>query len=477
VLVLIAAGAAVLGNVAARFLWPVDEVELEEVAVREEKSLDPVQLPALPDGRPEQPAPGPVPRPDPGVEELPDPAAPLPATPAAAIAEAKQVVDRLVEAFPASPDALEIGARWDSWLGNTAEAVQSWEKCLALNPGYVYAYSGMGSVAAKKGDYAKATALFRKALELDPASSETQIQLAMTLIDAGQPEEAISVLEKNARSDANPIRGLVLLGMTYLNLKDNLKAKQYYEAAIRIHPNHANAHFGLATACQRLGLKEEAQQYMEKFNKLRSEEKEIRRDQRTNYDDLGAVCQEVATVQTDAGRIYLTAARPAGAERLWQRAAALDPKNVSCRQALAWMYRQAGRVPEGLRMLGEIAAIEPNNPIYPLEIGRIHFELKEFEAAERDFEDARKLDPQGWQACAALARLYIDTGRKLPEALTLARSAVEITPSAVNYVLLGAACERNADFVGAAAAIEQAIQREPSNPEYRRMYEQLRAKK
>lgn len=334
----------------------------------------------------------------------------------------------------------------------------------------------MGSVAARKGDYAEAITLFRKALTLDPGSWETQIQLATALIDAGQTKEAISVLEENVRTDPTPVRGLVLTGMAHLNSKDNLKAKESYEAAIRIDPNHAKAHFGLATACQRLGRAEEAKQHMEKFNKLRSEGKEIRSDQHVNYDDLATVREEVAIVHTEAGGIYQASGSPASAQRLWQRAAIVDPKNIPCRQALAWIYRQAGKTTEALRTLGEIAAIEPDNPIYPLEIGRVHFELQQFDLAEKHLEAALKISPRDWQAHAALARLYVQTKRKLPEALTLARRAVELKPIAANYLLLGAACEINADLAGAMAAMEQAIKREPGNPEYRRMYQQIKAK-
>ena len=126
---------------------------------------------------------------------------PFPTTTAAAIGEVCQVVDRLTQSLPNQPDVLEIKARLELWRGNTAEARKSWEKCLERNPNYAYAYVGMGSIAAKKGDYAVAADLYRKALALDPTASETRVQLGSALIDSGQPKEAIAVLGQAVGAD------------------------------------------------------------------------------------------------------------------------------------------------------------------------------------------------------------------------------------------------------------------------------------
>ena len=304
---------------------------------------------------------------------------PFPTTTAAAIGEVCQVVDRLTQSLPNQPDVLEIKARLELWRGNTAEARKSWEKCLERNPNYAYAYVGMGSIAAKKGDYAVAADLYRKALALDPTASETRVQLGSALIDSGQPKEAIAVLGQAVGADRAPVRRLVLLGMASLQIADYAMAKTYYELAIRNDRNHANAHHGLAMACLHLGLKEESRKYLEKFNQLRSEEYTVRKQQRAGYDDVVAARAEAAILLTQAGGVCMAAKQEREAERLWKRASALDVKSVSCRQALAWLCYHQGRTMEAVGILGEVAAIEPANPAYPMEIGRLLAQLKEIE--------------------------------------------------------------------------------------------------
>ena len=67
--------------------------------------------------------------------------------------------------------------------------------------------------------------------------------------------------------------------------------------------------------------------------------------------------------------------------------------------------------------------------------------------------------------------------RKLPEATQLARAAVQVEPSAPNYLVLSVACASNGDFAGAASAIEQAMKLDPGNPKYVQMYEMIQEKR
>ena len=119
---------------------------------------------------------------------------------------------------------------------------------------------------------------------------------------------------------------------------------------------------------------------------MRSEEYTVRKQQRAGYDDVVAARAEAAILLTQAGGVCMAAKQEREAERLWKRASALDVKSVSCRQALAWLCYHQGRTMEAVGILGEVAAIEPANPAYPMEIGRLLAQLKEIDAAEASFE-------------------------------------------------------------------------------------------
>ncbi len=408
-------------------------------------------------------------------DALPQPDAPRPATVAALVEELTRVVDHLRKRFPRDPDSLEIMARVQFWLGDCDRAVKLWEKCLELEPRYGHAYFGMGLASAKKGEYEAAAAFFRKSLMLAPASTETRVMLGEALINQGKMEDTIAVLQPGIGSHPPTARGAVLLAEAYLHLRNYEKARENYQAAIEINPYAADTYYGLATTCARLGQKDKAAEWMDRFKQLRAGERKARQDEKKNYDDLDATCQEVAKKYTDVGRVLHAHGDLEAAEKIWRRAATLSPGDVACRQALAWRYRQSGRLPQAIAVLRQLAEIERGSPQYDLEIGRLLAQEGDFQAAEKAFLHVREVAPRHPAGYTALARLYLKTKQNVSQAALLARQAVELEPNAANYALLSDACRSGGDRAGALSAIEQAVKLAPNDPRYRQRHEQIKA--
>ncbi len=318
-----------------------------------------------------------------GAADLPDPVAPLPGTQAEMTAEAGSVALYVVECFPSDPDALEVLARYEKWMGNTAEAVAIWSRCLELDADYGYAHHGKATVAAERGEHAAAAALFRSALDAHPDWPEAEVELARALINAGHPEEAVAVLEEHVERRPFLAEAYALLGQAHLQGDAFEKAAASYETAVQVLPSHTNAYYGLATAYTRLGRQERAREIMEEFRERKEADFEVRKTQKTEYDDLEAARIDSSAVYLNAGQIFFARGRLAEAERLWRRAAALHPGYVDCRQALAWLYRSTGRLAEAIVMLEELAQLEPHEPVYLEEIVRLHAELGQAAEAER----------------------------------------------------------------------------------------------
>lgn len=385
---------------------------------------------------------------------------PLPTTAAALIDEVEDVVDRLIEEFPGNLDCLEMRARFHVFSGKSEEAVKTWERCLDLNPGYSYAYLGMAEIAAHEGDHQKAADLARKSMQTDPASFRARLILAEAAVNLDQPEEAIAVLEEFLRTNPRS-HGYFLLGRAYALMDQFEKAKQSYQASIRKDPQYGSAYHELSKVCARLGQKDAAREAMAKFRELFAKLNPDFAGEDMAGKSFDVVCSNTAKIYADIGRIYGFHDRPTQAESLCRRAADLSPKNTECRQALAWFARSAGRTPEQIRWLEELANLDPKNPNYWLEIGDLHIWLTQLQPAEEAFQKARAIAPQDARTHAALAALYLRSGQSYSESMALARTAVELAPTAENYSLLATACERNGDHSGAAAAKEQAAKLTP----------------
>jgi cytochrome c-type biogenesis protein CcmH/NrfG len=118
--------------------------------------------------------------------------------------------------------------------------------------------------------------------------------------------------------------------------------------------------------------------------------------------------------------------------------------------------------------LDELCRLQPENPRHLLLRGSLLVRLDRWDEAEQAFHEACRLAPRRGAGYTALAQLYIRAGRKLDEAVALARQAVELEPAGRSYAVLGEALERSGDRDGARRALEQALKLEPDNIEYRR---------
>jgi len=387
--------------------------------------------------------------------------------------EAAEVAAGLLHDFPNNAGALIIVGNVHLALGNSAAALQSWKKSLELDPNRADVYQGMGEVALTKGEFDEALALWRKAEQIDPKMAGVHCSLARALMNLRRLQEAIVELEKE--TEISPGLGLsyYLLGQAYLQAEEYEKARRNYEQAIAVQPDLWNAYYGLATAYARLGQADKSQEYRERFKKLKAEELKVTHDRSVAYDDLQVVRRDVVVFYLEIGRLYQQGKDPAAAERPWLRAAAIDAKNARCREYLAELYQSSGRESEALEIYRQLREIDPKNPFYCASLGVVHTRLKRFEEAEKAFVEAQQLAPQHSLGYRALAQLYLHMNKNLAEARALSRKAVELEPLALNYSVLSEAYDKSGDRPSALDAMRQAVQLDPNNQRYRRIYEQL----
>lgn len=288
---------------------------------------------------------------------------PLPKTVPEIIEEAAHETDRLVEAFPYDPDALEIKARVQFLLGKYDVAVDCWELALELDPQYAYAYHGLGLVAARNGDYEKAAAHQRKALERAPGFSDAVHELSDALLKQGELQGAGQVLEDHLQVTRNPRRVLIRLGQIHLLTHDFERANAAFQAVLEREPNVSQAHFGAATALARLGRGEEAAVKMERYRALNSEKRDMLSQLRAKSDDLNSRIVDFATRYGYASRVYLAHGATTEALRLSRRAAQLHPI-ASNHAFLGQVFEAAGDRVSALRAFSRAIELEPGNEQY-----------------------------------------------------------------------------------------------------------------
>ncbi len=355
--------------------------------------------------------------------------------------------------------------------GNAVEALGFYERVLKMNPRRADVYAVMGRFLLNEGKLEEAIGHWRKALDIQPQSPGVHSNIGHALMMLGRHDEAIEALEQETRIAPDSSLAHFLLGQTHLMREEYEKAKENYEAAVKIDPAYANAYYGLATISTRLGNSDKAKEYSEKFKKLKAEAREDLKDRKVLYDDIDQTRKNTALTYIEAAQVYRDAGKLDKAQELLRRAIGLDPGNIACLLQMASLHQNNGRLSEALQVHKKIAEIEPENAICHFKIGILSARLNRLDEAEQAFRKVIALAPQQSSGYRELALLHLKKGEKLRQAVQLAQKAVALEATAVNYFVLSWACFRNGDHAKALAAIKQAIELEPGNPQYLQLYE------
>ncbi len=267
--------------------------------------------------------------------------------------------------------------------------------------------------------------------------------------------------------------GWFYVGHAYFLLGDYERAAELYRRALDRNPRCHQAWHGLARIYQKQGKSDRARECLRLVTLFQGDFFQRHHERkRMDFGELDTLEGALAGAYSDAGRIYLARGHVADAEECWEKAAAMDPMNITSRVALLRLYTDTGRQEAMRPLLEQLCKIEPDNPVHFRNLGVYLSNRGEVDQAEVAFRRFVELAPEQADACSTLAEFYVQKGRKLPEAVALARRAVALDPRAENYYLLSQACAKTGDRSGALTAIGRALELDPGNATYRAMREQ-----
>ena len=385
--------------------------------------------------------------------------------------------EQLLRDFPGQVDALIKMADVHRRNKNAVEALAFLQKAMKVNPRRADIYVRLGQIAEEKGELEDALAQYNQALRLQPRIPRILSKMANILMMLGKNEEAIAALTKETQLSPGNSFAYFLLGQAFLQQKEYQKAGENYEKAIKIKPNYVTAYYGLARVQTRLGNHEQAKAYLEHFKQLKAKERVGFKSRKMRFDDFVMVQKRAAITHLEMGRMYRDQGKISEAERRFKQAVGLDPNNVVCLFELAALYNTHGAPVKALQLFKKMAQTQPDYPMSYLMMGILHSHLKQFNEAEASFNTLIRLTPQASDGYRELARLYLKNGRKITEARQLAEKALALEASAANYFMLGWACDENGDMAKALPAIKRALELDPTNQQYQRLYEVIQQRK
>ncbi len=126
------------------------------------------------------------------------------------------------------------------------EAIQCYQKAIAVNPNFIDAHFNLGVAYQQLGQHDKAVAPYQKAIDLNPENPKAHLNLGIAFKEQGLYDEASEAFKNALRIKPDYAMAYYNLGNVYLAKGQYNDAMDYYKKTISIDQEYAEAHWNIA---------------------------------------------------------------------------------------------------------------------------------------------------------------------------------------------------------------------------------------
>lgn len=353
--------------------------------------------------------------------------------------------------------------------------VACWQECIRRAPEFAEPYYWLGIDRFKRGHYAEAVEFLQQSVRLGVRLVDARVALGEAFSVLGKPEEAVRVLEEQVAQFPNHPAGHFYLAHALDKSGRLEEAERHYREVIRLQPDNYQAWHGLAMLAQRQGRKEEAAGYFEICKKYQAAFHAGHQEARRRYDDAESLTTSLASAYTDVGKLLVDHGQPDEAARMWERAVAIDKEHCESRLLLTDYYALRREWSKAARLLEELCALEPQSLRHRINAGAAWMAAGDYRKAEEHFRVASETFPDRPEGYVGLVELALITGQGVDKALSLARKALELEPTAEHYFLLARAQWAAGKASEAVDSARRAAQLDPGARRYQALLARLEA--
>lgn len=324
--------------------------------------------------------------------------------------------------------------------GAYAEALEAYEKALALDPGSAFLAGEAADLALELEDWSRAEKWARRRLELAPTDGKSAMILARVFWSRGQEDEAVKEFEAALKLDAASLDAIMAL-TELIAPKDPRRARAMLERFLAANPEHA------AKVLHELAkLDAQESRYAAAVEKLRraisldeGESDPVRLTLGQVFEishDTAAAVAEYRKVMTSIPDDYELWAHVAELEAARGDAAAaraeflrLKEKRPDDPSAAAWLASDAERAGDFAKAAGYLkdSAALKDDPTLHLRLGYYQLQSGGVKEAMRTLKEARTRWPKDDRIAYYLALGHDDLGERA-EAAALLREVLALKP-------------------------------------------------
>ena len=288
-----------------------------------------------------------------------------------------------------------------------AQALESLERAVALQPDFAEAHSNLGNALLELSRCEEAAASLRRALELKPDFPEALNNMALALIDLGRPEQAIERLRNALAVRPDYAQTHNNLGCAFNSVGRYEEAVSALRRALQLKSNYPEAHFNLGIALAALGRMEAAVASYRSALALKP-------------DHVNALC--------NLGNLFMALEQREDAIASYRRALEYKPDNVQGWLSLGNAFLLHNQPEDAIPSYRHALAFDPGSFEAMANLGKALMELRQFgDEAIGLFRRALEINPNAALVHAFLGSTLEQTGR-IEEALSSFRRALELEP-------------------------------------------------
>jgi tetratricopeptide (TPR) repeat protein len=225
---------------------------------------------------------------------------------------------------------------------NYAQALQYFNKALAIDPNNEVALTGKGYVLNSLGNYSQAIPYLDKVIAMDPNNKDALTGKGDSLNGLGNYTQAIPYLDKALAIDPNIKVALNAKGVALYGLGNYTQAIQWFDKAIAIDPNYKQPLYNKGASLNAVGNYTEAIPYLDKALAIDPNYQEALASKGDSLDNLRNYSQAMP---------YL------------DKALAIDPNDKVALNDKGYALSGLGNYTQAIRYYDKALAIDPNYKI------------------------------------------------------------------------------------------------------------------
>lgn len=393
------------------------------------------------------------------------------------INEAKDVLLKALISEPRSVKALHLVAETFLFLPDKSPAEKYLDKLIESKQATARTYFLKGSLAVSSEKFDMAKENYSKALEMDPNSLDSQIELAGILLNedggAQKSERELHTIRnsfKDRLSKKQLGRVHYYSGLIYLKRNEPYKVVKELTAAIENEPTNYQYNMTLGEFYLQKHEYEKAQEQNTRC--LQSNKLALRchlnlartlltlelPDQALfKLEDATKIAPKSAEIQFLLGKAYEDLFKPQKALQKYEQAISMDPNGIVYYTSAAMSYMKQDNLTKAGEYIQKAKLINPNSPLVHSFLGQMLLYQGDQDKAEIEFKKAIEIDPNFEEAHRQLASTYREA-KKFDKAIAQFEKVLSLDDKAdIAYFGLGLTYFQMGDVDKAIGEFEKAL--------------------